>query len=42
MGEPADGKRGPKFVTNEYTYLNQQNPTTLWYHVKMIQSNIFR
>jgi FtsP/CotA-like multicopper oxidase with cupredoxin domain len=28
----ANGKRGPAFVTKEYTYPNQQNPTTLWYH----------
>lgn len=28
----ANGKRGPDFTTNEYTYPNQQNPTTLWYH----------
>lgn len=28
----ADGKRGPGYVTDEYTYPNQQNPTTLWYH----------
>jgi spore coat protein A, manganese oxidase len=28
----ANGKHGPEYVTNEYTYPNQQNPTTLWYH----------
>jgi spore coat protein A, manganese oxidase len=28
----ADGKKGPNYVTNEYTYPNEQNPTTLWYH----------
>lgn len=28
----ADGRTGPAFVTNKYTYLNLQQPTTLWYH----------
>jgi len=28
----ANGKYGPEYVTNEYTYPNKQNPTTLWYH----------
>jgi spore coat protein A len=28
----ANGKLGPDYSTNEYTYPNQQNPTTLWYH----------
>lgn len=27
-----DGKKGPAYVTNIYSYPNQQQPTTLWYH----------
>ncbi|MDP4145527.1 MAG: multicopper oxidase [Bacillota bacterium] len=27
-----NGKKGPAFVTNMYTYPNKQEPTTLWYH----------
>jgi FtsP/CotA-like multicopper oxidase with cupredoxin domain len=27
-----NGKKGPEFVTNLYSYPNEQNPTTLWYH----------
>jgi FtsP/CotA-like multicopper oxidase with cupredoxin domain len=28
----ANGLRGDKFITDEYIYPNNQNPTTLWYH----------
>lgn len=28
----ANGKKGPEFITSLYTYPNQQEPTTLWYH----------
>lgn len=28
----ANGIKGPKFVTQHYTYPNKQEPTTLWYH----------
>jgi spore coat protein A len=28
----ADGKTGMAFTTNTYTFLNVQQPTTLWYH----------
>jgi spore coat protein A, manganese oxidase len=28
----ADGRTGMAFVTNQYSYLNLQQPTTLWYH----------
>lgn len=28
----ADGRTGMAFTTNKYTYLNVQQPTTLWYH----------
>lgn len=27
-----DGKHGPAFVSDTYTYPNTQEPTTLWYH----------
>lgn len=27
-----NGKTGPSFVTSLYTYPNEQEPTTLWYH----------
>lgn len=27
-----DGEHGPEYKTNLYTYQNEQNPTTLWYH----------
>lgn len=27
-----DGRHGPTFVTDTYTYPNTQEPTTLWYH----------
>jgi len=28
----GEGKKGPEFITSCYTYLNKQEPTTLWYH----------
>ncbi|TLN10129.1 copper oxidase, partial [bacterium] len=28
----ADGKTGPAYTTDFYTYPNEQQPTTLWYH----------
>ncbi|PLR68688.1 MULTISPECIES: multicopper oxidase family protein [Bacillaceae] len=28
----ADGRTGMAFITDKYTYLNVQQPTTLWYH----------
>jgi len=27
-----DGKHGPEYISSIYTYKNEQEPTTLWYH----------
>lgn len=35
----ADRRTGPAFSTNNYTYLNLQEPTTLWYHDHTIGLN---
>lgn len=33
---PHEKKTGPGFVTTKYTYPNEQNATTLWYHDHMM------
>jgi spore coat protein A, manganese oxidase len=40
----ADGKKGSAYTSSEYTYLNTQQPATLWYHdhaLGMTRINVF-